>query len=241
MESQSQNPFQNANNKMLLSAVSDVDRVAFYKKTYAHVAGGVLAFILFEYLLLQSDAIVNFALSMTQGYRWLIMLGGFMFITNYAEKTALRSGDRNKQYLAYGLYILAEAFIFVPLIYIAAFYMESGAEILNQAAIVTLALFTGLSAVVFLTKKDFSFLKTGLTIGFFIAIGLIIAGTLFGFNLGLWFSVGMCLLAGGSILYQTSNLVNKYTTDDYVPAALGLFASLMLLFWYILQIFMSRR
>jgi FtsH-binding integral membrane protein len=241
MESQSQNPFQNANNKMLLSAVSDVDRVAFYKKTYAHVAGGVLAFILFEYLLLQSDAIVNFALSMTQGYRWLIMLGGFMFITNYAEKMALKSGDRNKQYLAFGLYILAEAFIFVPLIYIAAFYMESGAEILNQAAIVTLALFTGLSAVVFLTKKDFSFLKTGLTIGFFIAIGLIIAGTLFGFNLGLWFSVGMCLLAGGSILYQTSNLVNKYTTDDYVPAALGLFASLMLLFWYILQIFMSRR
>jgi FtsH-binding integral membrane protein len=241
MESQSQNPFQNVNNKMLLSAVSDVDRVAFYKKTYAHVAGGVLAFILFEYLLLQSDAIVNFTMSMTQGYRWLIMLGGFMFITNYAEKMALKSGDRNKQYLAFGLYILAEAFIFVPLIYIAAFYMESGPEILNQAAIVTLALFTGLSAVVFLTKKDFSFLKTGLTIGFFIAIGLIIAGTLFGFNLGLWFSVGMCLLAGGSILYQTSNLVNKYTTDDYVPAALGLFASLMLLFWYILQIFMSRR
>ena len=83
-------------------------------------------------------------------------------------------------------------------------------------------------------------MKTGLTVGFFIAIGLIIAGTLFGFNLGLWFSVGMCLLAGGSILYQTSNLVNKYSTDDYIPAALGLFASLMLLFWYVLQIFMSR-
>ena len=104
----------------------------------------------------------------------------------------------------------------------------------------TLALFTGLSAVVFLTKKDFSFMKTGLTIGFFIAIGLIVAGTLFGFNLGLWFSVAMCLLAGGSILYQTSNLINKYTTEDYIPAALGLFASLMLLFWYILSIFMSR-
>ncbi|WP_303318872.1 Bax inhibitor-1 family protein [Flavivirga abyssicola] len=228
------------NNKLLLSQTSDLDRVAFYKKTYAHVAGGVLVFILFEYLLLQSNTIVEFALSMTEGYRWLIMLGGFMFITNYAERMALKTPDKNKQYLAYGLYILAEAFIFVPLIYIAAFYMESGPEMLNQAAIVTLALFSGLTAVVFLTKKDFSFLKTGLTIGFFIAIGLIIAGSLFGFNLGLWFSVGMCLLAGGSILYQTSNLVNKYTTEDYIPAALGLFASLMLLFWYILSIFMSR-
>ncbi len=240
MENHSKNPIQPSDSKVLLSTLSETDRVAFYKKTYTHVAGGVLVFILFEYLLLQSETIVDFALSMTEGYRWLIMLGGFMFVTNYAEKMTLKSPDKNMQYLAYGLYILAEAFIFVPLIYIAAYYMDSGPEILNQAAIVTLALFTGLSAVVFVTKKDFSFLKTGLTIGFFIAIGLIIAGTLFGFNLGLWFSVGMCLLAGGSIIYQTSNLVNKYSTEDYIPAALGLFASLMLLFWYILSIFMSR-
>lgn len=226
--------------RVLLNELSEVDRVAFYKKAYSHVAGGVLVFILFEYLLLQSETIINFMLSMTDGYKWLIMLGGFMFITNYAESTAMKTADKSKQYLAFAIYILAEAFIFVPLIAIAAFYMETGPEILNQAAIVTLALFTGLSAVVFLTKKDFSFLKTGLTIGFFIAIGLIIAGTLFGFNLGLWFSVAMCLLAGGSILYQTSNLINKYTTEDYIPAALGLFASLMLLFWYILSIFMSR-
>ncbi len=224
----------------LLAQATDAERVDFYKKTYGHVAGGVLVFIIFEYLLLQSETIVSFMLSMTEGYRWLIMLGGFMFITSYAEKMTMNSGDKNKQYLAFGLYILAQAFIFVPLIYIVMFYMDSGIEILNQAAIVTLALFTGLSAVVLMTKKDFSFLKTGLTVGFFIAIGLIVAGTLFGFNLGLWFSVGMCLLAGGSILYQTSNLVNKYSTDDYIPAALGLFASLMLLFWYVLRIFMSK-
>ncbi|MEZ4801196.1 MAG: Bax inhibitor-1 family protein [Gelidibacter sp.] len=240
MENPTEGPFHQFENKALLNSVSDMERVAFYKKTYAHVAVGVLVFIIFEYLLLQSEAIVSFALSMTQGYKWLLMLGGFMLITNYAESMAMKTADRNKQYLAYGLYILAEAFIFVPLIYIAAFYMESGPELLNQAAIVTLALFTGLSAVVFLTKKDFSFLRTGLTIGFFIALGLIIAGMLFGFNLGLWFSVAMCLLAGGTILYQTSNLVNKYTTEDYVPAAIGLFASLMLLFWYVLSIFLSR-
>lgn len=226
--------------KVVVGHLSEVERAAFYRKTYAHVAGGVLVFILFEFLLLQSDTIVEFMLSMTEGYKWLLMLGGFMLATNYAEGMALRTSDKNMQYLAYAIYIFFEALIFVPMIYIAAFYMESGPEILNQAAILTLALFTGLSAVVLLTKKDFSFLKTGLTIGFFIAIGLIIAGTIFGFNLGLWFSVAMCLLAGGSILYQTSNLVNKYSVDEYIPASLGLFASLMLLFWYILRIFMSR-
>jgi len=238
-----ENEFQNAirsHSKTMISSLAQEERVAFYKKTYAHVAVGVLVFIVFEYLLLQSEVIVDFALSMTEGFKWLIMLGGFMFVTNYAEKAVLRTANKTKQYLAYSLYILAQAFIFVPMIYIAMFYMESGPEMLQQAAIVTLSLFTGLSAVVFVTKKDFSFLKTGLTIAFFIALGLIVAGTLFGFNLGLWFSVGMCLLAGGSILYQTSNLITKYTVNDYIPASLGLFASLMLLFWYVLQIFMSR-
>lgn len=232
--------FETSDDKMLLSRLAVSDRTAFYKKTYAHVAGGVLVFILFEWSLLQSDAIIELAMSLTQGWRWLIMLSGFMFVTNYAEKMTLRTTDKNKQYMAFGLYILAQAFIFVPLIYVATFYMDSGPDMLYQAAVLTLSLFTGLTAVVFVTKKDFSFIKTGLTIGFFIALGLIVAGSLFGFNLGLWFSVGICLLAGGSILYQTSNLVNTYTEDEYIPASLGLFASLMLLFWYILSIFMSR-
>ncbi|CAA0148581.1 Probable transmembrane hypothetical protein [Tenacibaculum maritimum] len=227
------------NSKVLLSASTDAERVAFYKKTYTHVAGGVLLFVIFEYLLLQSTAIVEFALSMTQGFKWLLLLGGFMLVTNYAESTMLKTQDKSKQYAAYGVYILAEAFIFIPLIYIAMLYTGS-ADLLQQATIVTLALFAGISSIVFITKKDFSFLKSALTVGFFIAIGLIIAGTLFGFSLGLWFSVGMCILAGGSILYQTSNLVNKYSTNDYIPAALGLFASLMLLFWYVLQLFLSR-
>ncbi|MGY0426948.1 MAG: Bax inhibitor-1/YccA family protein [Polaribacter sp.] len=227
-------------NKVLLAHATNQTRVDFYKKTYAYVGGGILAFIIFEYFLLQSTAIVEFMMSMTQGWRWLIMLGGFMFVTNYAEGTALKTADKNKQYLAYVIYILAEAIIFVPLLYIAIVYTKSY-DLLQQAAIVTLALFVGISSIPFITKKDFSFIKSGLTVGFFIALGLIVAGSLFGFDLGLWFSVGMCLLAGGSILYQTSNMVNKYGTEDYIPAALGLFASLMLLFWYVLRIFMSRR
>ncbi|MBU2928070.1 Bax inhibitor-1/YccA family protein [Winogradskyella psychrotolerans] len=236
------NQFTNhSSEKLLIGHMSEVERTAFYKKTYSHVAGGVLVFILFEYLLLQSETVVNFMLSMTQGYKWLLLLGGFMLATNYAEGMALKTTDKNKQYLAYGIYIFFEALIFVPMLYIVTEIMgPSGSEVLYQASIVTLALFTGLSATVLMTKTDFSFLKTGLTIGFFIAIGLIIAGAIFGFNLGLWFSVGMCLLAGGAILYQTSNLVKTYGVEDYIPAALGLFASLMLLFWYILRIFMSR-
>lgn len=217
--------------------IPDELKVAFYKKAYSHVAGGVLVFFIVEFILLQSNVIVEFMQSMTQGWRGLILLVGYMFMTNYAESSAMKTKDKNKQYIAYGIFILAEAIIFIPLITLVKY--SGGIEILNQAAIATLSLFTGLTAVVFVTRKDFSFLKSALTIGFFIAIGLIVAGILFGFDLGLWFSVGMSLLAAGAILYQTSNLIKNYNNEQYIPAAIGLFASLMLLFWYILRIFSS--
>lgn len=226
-------------NYIELDRVSSIERAEFYKKTYMHVALGVLAFILVEALFLNTPFIVKFALSLTEGYLWFAMLGGFMLATTFAERMAIQSHDKNKQYIGFGIYIIAEAFIFIPMIYIAL-SMSGGGNLIQQAAIVTLSLFAGLSAVVFFTGKDFSFLRTALTVGGFIALGLIAAGLLFGFDLGLWFSVGMVILAGGSILYQTSNLVHKYSTDQYVAAALGLFSSLMLLFWYILRIFMSR-
>ena len=225
------------NTKLTVSSSTHEARVAFYKKTYTHLALAVLLFIVVESIFMQIKPLVAFALSLTQGWTWLVLLGAFMLVTNYAEKMAINNHDKTKQYLALLLYVIAEAFIFVPLIYIAIIYAgDGGGELLNQAAIITLSLFSGLSAIVLLTKKDFSFMKSALAVGFFIALGLIIAGTLFGFNLGLWFSVGMVVLAAGSILYQTSNMVHKYSEDQYVAASLGLFASLMLLFWYVLSI-----
>ncbi len=224
---------------MTVSNLTDERRATFYRKTYTHVALAVLLFIITEILFFQSPVIVNFAASLIGGWSWLILLGVFMFVTNYAENLALKSEDKNTHYLALGIYVVAEAFIFIPMLLFALQAID-GVQMLQQAAIMTIALFAGLSTVVFVTKKDFSFLKSILAISFFIALGLIIAGTIFGFDLGLWFSVGMIVLAAGSILYTTSNMVHKYHEEQYVAAALGLFASLMLLFWYILRIFMSR-
>ncbi len=228
-----------------LSMVTDDVRASFYKKTYAHVAIAVLLFVVVEGLLLQIEPLVNFMFSLTQGWTWLIVLGIFMWATSYAEKMAHKTHDRNKQYLGLFLCVVAYAIIFIPLISIALQYQQiiggsAESNLIGQAAAVTLSLFAALSAVVIVTKKDFSFLRSILAVGFIIALGLIIAGMIFGFDLGLFFSGAMVVLAAGSILYQTSNLVHEYHTDQYVGAAVGLFSSLMLLFWYILQIFMSR-
>ncbi len=216
-----------------------LDRADFIRKTYQHVALAVLAFILVEMLFLNTPFIVNIGLKMTQGMTWLLVLGGFMFVTSFATKWANSTVDRSKQYAGLLLYVVAQAFIFVPLIYMAIAY-TGDLSLVNQAALMTLGLFTGLSAVVFMTKKDFSFLRSAITVSGFIALGLIAAGILFGFSLGLWFSFAMVALAAASILYQTYNIIHEYNKDQYVAASLGLFSSLMLMFWYILQIFMSR-
>jgi FtsH-binding integral membrane protein len=49
----------------------------------------------------------------------------------------------------------------------------------------------------------------------------------------------MILLASGYILYDTSNVLHHYRTDQYVAASLALFAAVALLFWYVLRLLME--
>jgi FtsH-binding integral membrane protein len=214
------------------------EKATFYKNTYLHVAFSLLTFIMVEGFLLRLVP-QDFILGM-MGSRglWLFIIGGFWLLSSVATKFSL-SASKNMQYTGLGIYILIEAIIFLPIIYLAMF--STGGAVLMQATIITLSLFAGLTAVAFLSKKDFSFLRTGIMIGGFVALGLIIAGAIFGFDMGLWFSAGMIVLAGASILYQTSNIINKYNSNQYVGASLELFASIMLLFWYVLRILMSRK
>lgn len=226
-------------NRLFIYEATDVDRAEFFKKTYLHVAGALLAFIVVETLLLNlvSGEMIVGLLSLGRG-AWFGFIGLFWLGSIISERMSV-SASRQTQYLGLGLYIIIEALIFLPLIYIALAY--AGPQVISQAATVTLLMFSGLTAVVFTTKTDFSFLRTGIIIGGFIALGLILGGALFGFNLGPWFSVGMCVLASAAILYQTSRIKDHYTTDMYVGAALQLFSSVMLLFLYVLRIFLSRR
>ncbi len=223
---------------ILVSHSTSVEQAEFYRKTYLHVAFAILAFMLVETLLLNlvPDSIIMMMVGNKFG--WLFILGLFWLGTTMSNKLVFAE-TREKQYMGLGLYVLLEALIFLPMIFIAVSY--SGTEMITQAALITLFMFGGLTAVVFMTKTDFSFLKTAITVGGFISLGLIVAGALFGFNLGLWFSVGMVVLASGSILYQTSQVKDQFGTDQYVGAALQLFASVMLLFWYVLRILMSRK
>lgn len=216
----------------------EVTRGQFIRKTYGHVAGALVAFVLLETLLLSTPFAANLATSMLSNW-WIIVLLLFFGATWVAEKMANNATSLGKQYLGLGIYIIAEAVIFIPLLLVASSYANGGSMLL-QAFTVTVGLFAGLSLVVLTTKKDFNFLGNIIAIGGMIAIGAIIAGMIFGFDLGLFFSVFMVVLVSATILYQTSNMLYRYHTSQYVAAALGLFASFMTLLWYIIRIFISR-
>jgi len=223
---------------MPASMASDQARATFLKNTYLHLAFSILAFIVVEFIFLNVPVITSFALSLTQGWYWLAMLGGFMLVTSFAESWAMSSSSKAMQYVALMIYVAAQAFIFIPLMFIAI-GITGDVSLISQAGVLTACLFTALTAIAFFSGADFSFLRTGLIVGGIVAFGLIVAGIAFGFSLGLWFSGAMVLLAAGSILYQTSQMIHVYRTDQYVAASLGLFASFMLMLWYILRILIA--
>lgn len=211
-------------------------RATFIMRTYLHLLGAILAFVAIEMYLFSSGLAYTIANAMLS-VSWLLVLGGFVIVGWFASRVAFNARTRPAQYGALAAFVVAEAIIFVPLLAIAQ-SVAPGA--IQSAAVVTLLGFAGLTGVVFVTRKDFSFLGGMLRWGFIVALVLIIASVLFGFHLGTFFSVGMIALAGGAILYDTSNVLNHFPEDRYVGAALELFASVALLFWYILSLFISR-
>ncbi|MFZ1933651.1 MAG: Bax inhibitor-1 family protein [Thermoguttaceae bacterium] len=223
-----------------LAAQADVDeRTTFITKTYLHLAGAIGLFVILEAILLRLPFTADLVQTMIgQRYSWFIVLGLFMVVSFIADNWARSATSLATQYAGLGLYVLAESIIFVPLLYIA----ERGYPgAISSAAITTLFLFGGLTVIVFITRKDFSFLRTTLMFGTFAAMGFIAVGALFGFGLAMIFTYAMIALACGYILYYTSNVMLHYRIGQHVAAALALFASVALLFWYILQLFMSRR
>jgi len=212
-------------------------RTAFLARVYSHLFGALVAFTLIEIALFTSGLGKTMAEAML-GTSWLLVLGAFMIVGWFATRLAHTTRSLPAQYMALGGYVVAEAIIFVPLLYLAD--LKGGGGVIASAGFVSLAGFTGLSAIAIFSKKDFSFLGGLIKWGMMIALGLIVAGVIFGFDLGLFFSFAMVGLAGAAILYDTQRIFHEYPEDRYVGASLQLFASVALLFWYVLRIFMSR-
>ena len=224
-----------------VAANANVDaRAAFLQKTYLHLLGAILAFVAIQAVIhvLFEDQIRPLVGAMVGGYGWLVVLGAFMLVSFVADRWAHSQTSRSMQYLGLSLYVIAESIIFIPLLYMVT-HIEGCEHVLPVAGMITGIVFGGLTVVVFVTRTDFSFLKWGLVALSFIALGLIVAAIVLNFSLGLWFTVAMVTLACGIILYNTSNVLHHYHTEQHVAASLALFASIALLFWYVIQLVMA--
>jgi FtsH-binding integral membrane protein len=213
------------------------ERSLFLVRTYTHLLGAILLFVLLE-LFYFATGLAEVIAGPLLSVNWLIVLGGFIVVSWIARGFATRANSRGAQYGGLGLYVLAESIIFVPLLYVADSFAPGA---IRSAATLTVLAFIGLTAIVFRSGKDFAFLGGLLRWAGVLALIVIVGAVLFGTGLGMWFSVAMIGLAGAAILHDTSNIIRVYPSDRYVAGALELFASIALMFWYVLSIFLGGR
>ncbi|MDR1485667.1 MAG: Bax inhibitor-1 family protein [Planctomycetaceae bacterium] len=227
-------------NKSDVAQFVDADeRIGFITKTYLYVLGAIFALIGIEIVLLNTvpaEGLIK--VMMGTRFSWIVVLLLFMGVSTVANMWANSSTSSLVQHLGLGLYIVAQSIILLPLLWFAQ-HISGNQNLILSAGIATGGLFVLMTLAVFLTRADFSFLRTALFFGAFVLLGAIIFCPLFGLSFGpilMYFGIA---LACGYILYDTSNVLHHYRTDQHVAAALALFASVVLLFWYVLQLFAS--
>jgi FtsH-binding integral membrane protein len=212
-----------------VSSLSVESRSDFIWKCYAHVVGAILAFAGIESYLFSSGIAERIAVPMLNS--WMMVMIAFIAVSWGATHLAHRLESVASQYAAFAVFVVAQSLIFAPMLWMAM-AMDPSGSMIQSAAGVTVFGCAALIATVMITRKDFSFLRGVLVWGFFIVLGLIAASLMFGWNLG--------TCAGIAVLYDTSNIMHHYPQDKYVAASMALFASIAMMFWYILRLFMSR-
>ncbi len=221
------------------------DRRAFLQKTYVLLGFALVALALFTggMMALAPDtslALARWALG--GSWNWLLVLGLFMAVGYGAERLAWSSRSRGLQYAGLALAVVAQGLLLQPLLWLVIAKLGGGAgSVILQATFITLVIFVGLSLTVFLTKKDFSFLRSALVVASFAALGVIVASMIFGFHLGAVFAGAMVMLMAGYILFQTSLVLSQFPPSAHVAAALILFSTIATLFWYVLQLLLAMR
>lgn len=116
---------------------------------------------------------------------------------------------------------------------------------LGEAAILTGCAFTGLTAYVFFTKKDFSFMRGALWMGSLLLLGVGVVSMLFG-GLGggtgsiVYSSFGV-LLMGGWVLHDTSKVLHHRHVSEYVAGSVDLLVDFVYMFIHIASILLNSR
>ena len=240
-------------NPFIVAQAPASERAAFFRRTYGLVAIGFAAFAaLLAIFFLGFDRQEGIAFALFSGlFSMMRSLGGWSILlvmlafwgaTTVAQSLAFNRASRSSQYAGLGLYVVLEALIFIPLIgYVILSTKGNASTVLLPAGIVTAGMIAGLTALVFMTNLDFSFLKVAIILGSFAALAIVIVAAIAGLSLGAWFSIAMIVLMATVILYQTNEIKNTLETDQHVAAAFILFSSFVTLLFYVIRFFAGGR
>lgn len=224
-----------------VAEAADEVRASFLRRTYGHLAGAIGAIAALDFAFLQSEAMQERLLGLMLGspFSWIIVLVVFAIVSRIAQNWAQSDVSKGQQYAGLALYSLAWSVMLAPMLIIAQhFGQQTGTNVIGSSAIITACVFGGLSAFVFVTGKDFSFMGGILSVLTMGALGLMICSWIFGFTLGIVFVVGMIVLMCGYIVYFTSQIMHQVPADKHVAASMLLLGAVMQLFWYVLQLVM---
>lgn len=236
------------------STASTGERIDFIRKVYSLVFLGILFFsasialpVLGSEYFFDIPVLSDIFWLSTQLPWWaaLLLIIGSSFVVHAVSMV------RGLNLVAFFAMSFLWAFLTIPMIAMtfAIGGHLGGLMMIVQAAGLTTLVFGGLTVYVFVTKKDFSFMRGFLMVGLFLSLGAIIAlgvGSMLGWvqemgplNIGL--SIILVLLFAGYVLYDTSNVIHHYATDMVVPAALALMVDFIILFRQILFLIIASR
>lgn len=204
-------------------------RAAFLQRTYQLLLAGVASFAATIWAAGNWEPLTNVMIGLYRGGPLLFMviiLGAGFGVRMVAYRSPINV-------VAYFAFTVLFGLLLAPMVLSIAATQHG---VVTQAAMVTLLVFSGLTAYVFVSGKDFSFVGGALAIGLFAMIGIGLAGWLFGFHVGLWYSVAGVLLFSGYILYDTSRVLHHLPVNGHVAGAIELFTSIVLLFMHVLRL-----
>lgn len=228
--------------------------MAFIRKVYALFSGSMLVWAGTTAFAMSSDAVLNGFLSVigTSFIGWMLLMAGLFMILRLTAKSFPLN------VVGLGVFALLEGLITAPFILLVtgsvginaatgsyeAVVTADTLSLTLQAFALTATVFGSITAYVLTTKKDFSFMRGALALGFGLLFGLIVvsffwagAANIVG---GTGFAAAMVALFAGFMLYDTSNIVHRYSANQAASAAANLLLNFVMMFRYILILLSSR-
>ena len=205
------------------ASLSVGDRLAFIKKVYGLLALSLVTASLGAYLG-SSPSLLLIPVAQNMMLFFILEIG-LIFFAQYASKKP------GLNMVALFSFTTVTGLVVGPLLY------RVGPTIALEAFILTALTFGGLTFYVIYSKKDFSFMQGFLFTGLIIIIFGSLINLFFGSSLAHFIISGASvLLFSGFILYDTSNILRHYGTDEHVSATLALYLDILNLFIALLSI-----